>query len=612
MLEKPVTLHVRSQPINEILSEISRQTGIQFAYSPQAVDVSRPASVDAHSLPVKEVLRQLMDGRYEYKAVRKFIILRKSRVEIYSRTHAEQQPPHAEQPPPHAEQQPPHAEKTSHSYITNQRYVKKLCYTDSGTTPDGCLSTTNNQNSETMKKYLAAVALASAAGVGAQAQQPATVSAQLGKAGKEFIALVREVTDSTGQAVKMAANEIGRQASSLKPFGMPADTPPPAASGDSVRPIAFTICYPFSFPELSTERYAYRTSITYLFGVNGGVSGAEVGGGVNVNRRYMSGVQLAGLSNLSLGSVTGVQLAGVLNLAAGDTAKAQLAGVANVAQSAVFQSAGIANVACRTANVQLAGVANAAQSANVQLAGIANTSAQGNTSVQLAGIANAAQSANVQLAGIANASAQGNTSVQLAGIANATDTSRCQVGLVNVSRKAGVQVGLVNVCDTSVGVMVGLVNVAARGGLYELEIGADPVDQLNLTYRMGTKKFYTLAEFSYRRRDRRWLGGAGMGAQISLPRRWSLNVEGASQHVITSKMWQRGSVNLLAQARVTAAKQLSNHLAVFAGPTVYVYCTKLTNPNSVDLSSPYHIFSYRGNHFDAKAWAGFLLGVRIN
>jgi hypothetical protein len=642
-LDRPVTLHVRNQPIETILNEITRQAGVQFSYSPQAVDVSRTASIDAHSVTVRKALRQILGDAYEHKAVRNFIILRKSRVELSAL--------------PTPEQQPLNAEKTGLSYIANQQYVKKLCYTDSGTTSGGCLSNINNQTSKMMNKYLAAVALASVAGVSAQAQQPPAASEQLGKVRKEFIALVREVADSTRQAVKVAANEISRQASSLKTFGTfaaaqpdtspaaappaaaqpdappaappaaappdappaappaaaPPDTSPAAASGDNIHPIIFTMFYPFSFPELNTERYAYRTSFTLLYGVNSGVSGVELGGVVNVNRRYMSGVQLAGVGNLSVGNVTGTQLAGVVNLAVRDTAKAQLAGVANLAQSSRFQLAGVANAASHTAKVQIAGVANASAkgAADVQLAGIANA-ANHAAKVQLAGIANASVNgaANAQLAGIANAARS--AKLQLAGIANAADTSRCQVGMVNAARKAGVQVGLVNVCDTSGGVMVGLVNVARRGGLYELEIGTDPMNQLNLAYRMGAKKFYTFAELSCRWNERRWLSGVGLGTQITLPKSWSLNVEGASQNVLTSRFWERNGWNMLAHTRVTATKQLAKRFAVFAGPTFYVYCTKFTSSNSVELASPYHIFSVRGNHIATKAWIGLSLGVRIS
>ncbi|MDR3188415.1 MAG: STN domain-containing protein [Prevotellaceae bacterium] len=572
VLEKPVTLHARSQPVEEILNEISRQAGIQFSYSPQVVDVRRAASLEAHNLPVREALRLVLGGGYEYKTVRRFIILRKPRVEIY--------------PQPTPEPPPLSAGEMSYAYITNQRYVKKLYYTDSGATLDSCLIITNTKNSEVMKKYFTAIALAAAVSVSAQPQQPSAASGQLGKAGKELgkagkelgkagkelVALVVEVADSTAQAVKTAANEIVRQASSLKiaadtapptaaaPDTLPALTPPDTSAaapqpavplGDSVHPIIFTMLYPFSFPELHTERYGYRTSLTWLCGVNGGVSGAELGCGVNVNLRYMSGAQLAGVANLSLGSVTGTQLAGMANLAGKGTAKAQLTGMANVAQRANLQAAGIANAAQHSAKVQLAGIANVA------------------------------------------------------------DTSRCQVGLLNAARRAGVQVGLVNICDTSDGIMVGLVNVARRGGLYELEVSVALANQLNLAYRIGTKKFYTFAELSYQWDERLWLTGGGVGAQIALPKGWALNVEGLSQSVLSGRSWKNDGLNMLAQTRVAGSKQLAKHFAVFAGPTFSVYYTKPNKSGSIDLPVPYHLFRVNNSHIAAKAWVGFSVGVRI-
>ncbi|MDR1416523.1 MAG: hypothetical protein LBJ57_03770, partial [Prevotellaceae bacterium] len=372
---------MHSCPLEDILNEISRQTGIRFSYSPQAVDVSQLASLEAQDQPIKDVLQQALGGKYEYKITRKFAILQKSRVKINLS--------------PVAEPQGVEPKKMEYSYITNQRRVKKLCYTDGGTALDDCLIITNNKNSEVMKKRIVALMLATATGVSAQAQQPSTVSDKLGKAGKDFILLVEEVAAGTAQAVKIAAEEASRQASNLKiavaqnssdtasalkavPENQPesqqdssihaalkttgtlADTltsaqatadaiaadavptaaqPAAAACSDSVHPLSFTIFYPFSFPEVNTEKYVYDASFNCFYGVNSGVRGVELGGVLNINRRCMSGVQLAGVSNLSVGSVTGVQMAGVANLAARDTVATQMAGVANIAQSAVFQAA---------------------------------------------------------------------------------------------------------------------------------------------------------------------------------------------------------------------------------------------------------------------------------
>jgi hypothetical protein len=261
-----------------------------------------------------------------------------------------------------------------------------------------------------------------------------------------------------------------------------------------------------------------------------------------------------------------VQLAGIANLSAKSTTDAQLAGIVNVAQSAHFQGAGIANLAYNNGKVQVAG--------------------------------------------IANLSPQKKTYAQVAGIVNVADTSLFQAGLVNVARRSGVQVGLVNVCDTSEGVMVGLVNVARKGGLYEFEVSMELVNQINLAYRMGTRKFYTFAEVSYRWDDRLWLHGIGFGTQIPLSKGWGVGVEGLSQSVFEKRFWEHNGLNMLMQVRVAATKQLAEHFSVFAGPTFSVYCADYTNPAS--LTTPYHIFSYKGSRIATKAWVGFSVGVRVN
>jgi hypothetical protein len=625
-LEKTVTLSMYNRSLEDVLNEISRQTGIRFSYSPQAVDVSRITSLEAQRQPVKEILPLVLGGKYEYKITRNFAILRKAQVKINLSPEFEQRQ-HYE-----AERA---AEKVAYSYITNQQYVKNLCYTDSGTVGDGCpIITVNknfNQNSEVMKKYLAAIMLATTAttatatGVSAQAQQPSTVSEQLDKAGKEFISLVEGAVVSTAQAVKIAADEVRKRAlsmnaaaaysgsdtvSMLKVGPEPPSNPSvqvavaqaaaqeqPAAAAtatnrDTVRPVIFTFFYPFSFPELHTERHAYSASLSCFYGVNSGVREVELGGLVNINLRYMSGAQLAGVSNLSFGSVTGTQLAGIANLAVRDTAIAQLAGIANLAQSAGFQGAGIANAA-QSAGFQGAGIANAAQSAGFQGAGIANL----------------AQSAGFQGAGIANLAQS--AGFQLAGIANVASAPRFQAGLVNVAQRSGVQAGLVNVCDTSTGVMVGLLNIAKRGGLHELQVSAELANAISVAYRLGIPKCYTFWELSFRADDNLWLSGVGVGTQISLPKNWGINVEGLSQHALTKSFWKHGAINQLSQVRVLGYKRFAKYFAVFAGPALYVYHTNTKISGSVDLVAPYSIYAGQCGRTASKVWAGFSAGIRL-
>jgi hypothetical protein len=305
-------------------------------------------------------------------------------------------------------------------------------------------------------------------------------------------------------------------------------------------------------------------------------------------------------------------MAGVANLAARDTVATQMAGVANIAQSAVFQAAGVANLAYLNGKVQLAGISNlsAKNATEVQLAGITNVAQS--AAFQGAGVVNLAYyNGGVQLAGVANLSGKDATKTQVAGIANIADTSRCQIGLVNIARKAGVQVGLVNVCDTSDRVMVGLVNIARKGRLSELEISAGLVDNISVAYRLGTTKLYTFAELSHYFDGSLWLLGAGLGTQIPLSKSWGINVEGVSQSVLTCDLWKHDTFNHLSQARVLGYKRFAKYFAVFVGPTFYCYNANTGRSQSADLKAPYSIFSSQHGRIATKAWIGFSVGVRL-
>jgi len=524
-LDAKITLCVSNRPLSVILDSVSRQSGLRFSYSSSAVDVSQAFSLCVKNRPAEEVLQLLLKDRYEYKLMRRYIILQKSQVKIVPVQNRDNQ-----------------VKKEELDYITNQVYVKNLCYTDSGTVLGSCLSAITIKNDEAMKKRLAILMLATATTASAQAQ----------------------AQDST----------------------LP----------DSVRPILFSIFYPFSYPDLHAEKYTYKFSFNLYAGYNGGVTGCELGAGANINRHTMSGVQIAGAVNASFGRVTGVQIANFVNFAAKDTAAAQLSGVVNVAQSSRFQGAGIANAAYGNGQVQLAG--------------ISNLSVKGNSAAQLAGIANAAMQANVQISGIANASG-GNNAVQISGIANAADTSNCQLGLVNVARKAGTQVGLINVCDTSSGVMIGLVNVAHRGSLRQLEVSSSS-QSVNVAGRMGTKKFYTFLELSHCYENSLWMHGIGFGTQVELPKKFGMNVEALFQNV-SDKPFVSEDFNGLSQLRVVLYKQLAKHFSLFTGPVLYVYNSEhLEDGKSINFKVPsYSIYSDKGGRVSTDVWLGVTAGVRF-
>ncbi len=655
--QKEITINAQNQTLESVLDEISRQTEINFSYSSSSIDVSQLVSINVQNQPMEDVLQQLLGDKYEYKIKRKHIILKKSKVKKGITL------------PPVEQIITTHKEE--YNYITNQVYVKKICYSDSGTVLGDCPIITNEQKNEVMKKQLAILMLTIATTANAQTQDSTlTTKEQLSKAGKEFTNFVVEAANSTVQAVKIAADEIGKQTAAIKVSNTNNSTtstndnpaveitaddsadedadeqpvivaenaqasdsesiqdalkvvPEPTqteaktknvnqeksiAATDSVHPFLFTLFYPFSFPELHPEKNTYNVSLNLLWGYNGGVKGAELGWIANVNRYEMSGFQGAGVVNASFGSVTGVQLAGVVNFAAKDTTAVQISGVVNSAQSARFQAAGVANANYGNGDVQMSGIVNFSAKGNsaVQLGGVVNVA---NTAdVQIAGITNAALQSDVQVSGVANASG-GRNVTQISGIANVTDTSSFQLGLVNIARKAGTQIGLVNVCDTAGGIMLGLVNVARKGALRQFEVSSS-LSSMNVAYRMGARKFYTFLEVGYGYENKAWMYGLGLGSQIDFPKKYGMNIEALFQNVSVD-VFRSESFNGLSQVRVVGYKQLAKHFTVFAGPAMYIYNSKLSGSNPVDFKAPYTIYSHTGNSYSTAMWLGLSAGIRF-
>lgn len=87
--------------------------------------------------------------------------------------------------------------------------------------------------------------------------------------------------------------------------------------------------YPVGSNGQSTA-YSSNFSFNYIFGMNGGVNGFEMGGVANHNKGDVAGAQIAGISNSTVGDVTGVQLAGIANVTKGSTKGVQISGIANV------------------------------------------------------------------------------------------------------------------------------------------------------------------------------------------------------------------------------------------------------------------------------------------
>src|SRR5690606_15194551 len=99
-----------------------------------------------------------------------------------------------------------------------------------------------------------------------------------------------------------------------------------------------------------------------------------------------------------------------------------------------------------------------------------------------------------QIGGIVNGVNRNLNGVQIAGIVNTvrSDMRGLQVSLFNQAKtNKGLQVGLINVSDSSNGAAIGLFNFV-KHGYKALELSANEVFFLNLTFKSGADHFYTI------------------------------------------------------------------------------------------------------------------------
>lgn len=188
---------------------------------------------------------------------------------------------------------------------------------------------------------------------------------------------------------------------------------------------------------LRSNEITNKMSINLLWGTNGGVDGMEVGGLVNNVKKDVHGVQVAGLGSSVGGKVSGTQVAGLFNISRDSLSGVQASGLINIAGPATaVQAAGLSNITAGDfTGVQAAGLFNisAGKADGLQASGLFNYSG-GKTKTQIASLFNIA--GDVQ---IGQASALFNVGKKVGGfqvaLVNVADTvSGMPVGLINIIR----------------------------------------------------------------------------------------------------------------------------------------------------------------------------------
>lgn len=123
------------------------------------------------------------------------------------------------------------------------------------------------------------------------------------------------------------------------------------------RPAQFTFFYLLGSNGVVSPQYSNSFSLNAIAGINGGVSGVEIGGVLNYNHNEVTGAQVGGVANINRSNSRGALIAGALNFT-GDNSHGFLLSTINVAAAEFtgFQL-GVINITKKLNGVQL-GVIN--------------------------------------------------------------------------------------------------------------------------------------------------------------------------------------------------------------------------------------------------------------
>lgn len=379
------------------------------------------------------------------------------------------------------------------------------------------------------------------------------------------------------------------------------------------RPFQFT----FLFPPLSTNginnvNIVNDVSLNLFLGVSGGVEAFEAGLFMNIDRYYMHGVQLAGFGNMVGRDIQGAQLAGFYNVAGLNTHGFQGAGFVNVSGTDVqgAQAAGFVNVA--GANVK-----------GAQAAGFVNVTGDSLQGFQGAGFVNVSNKAKkgVQAAGLGNVTVSGHSHFQGAGFFNIADEveGAQAAGFVNVAGKVkGLQLaGFLNICDSIEGVPLAFISVVKQNGFRKFSFSVSEIQYANLSYKMGVKHLYNIYSFGKPFGPAsKWMFGGGLGGEIDLTEKMSLNIEGT----VHQELWIGNSaspyfmyidrLNLYNSLKFLFGWSVDDKVDLHVGPTFNVSVAH-TNPDFGVLDwneiAPYAFYNRTNTNFEqtnVQIWVG--------
>lgn len=253
----------------------------------------------------------------------------------------------------------------------------------------------------------------------------------------------------------------------------------------------------------------------------------------------------------------------------------------------------------------------------VEMGGVFNIEKKDVKGVQAAGIVNivGGRVQGVQMAGSHNIVLDSLKGLQMAGVCNtARQVSGVQIaGVINITRRLkGLQIGIVNIADTSDGYSIGLVNLS-RNGIREFSMFADEASPLNLAFRSGNAKLYSILLIGYdpSKDHRTYRYGFGLGHRFRLNKTLSLDPELTNEHLAVGSWDNFKYSNDLYKLSLDLHARLSRHFAISGGPSLNFYHLDKKLQGNILTPPVYKGYPTWSSSDNVTGWIGWRVNVNF-
>ncbi|WP_119079863.1 LA_2272 family surface repeat-containing protein [Chitinophaga alhagiae] len=599
-LSKTVSVKVVRQPVDTVLSMLSRQSQGAISYIGSPFRRDSLVTLTMLNKPLKQVLDQLFQGRMQYVESGDNIILQRAEAQrerhyVISGTVRDRRSGVAIQ----------NASIYEHSNLTSTftdgegRFHLRL--RDRGRLPSVQLTVS--------KEFYLDTALYVMPGFDRE------ISVSIAPAPpvqlREFT--VTDGVEKTWLGKRLLSSTLRRQTQNISRFF-------------AEKPIQSSLVPSLGSHGKMAGQVVNKFSLNIVGGYAAGLDGVEVAGGFNINKKDVQYAQVAGLFNMVGGHMKGAQATGGMNRIMKSARGAQAAGIANIVDSSLTgaqaagginksggnsqgaQVAGLANVSYGDfSGMQAAGGLNTirGQAAGAQVSGLSNFNEGQLTGIQVTGGLNhtKGQVSGLQIAGIYNSSGGDLGGLQLAGAANRINGSSrgMQLGLFNYARHlGGLQFGLINVADSSTGTSIGLVNIVRKNGYYKVTLSSSDLLPVQIAVKTGRRQFYSMLVAG--KDGHQHSLGFGIGREFTLYKNLLLTTELVQQTVFGNAWEIHATVGRLLPL---LNYRLTPWLAIQAGPALSI------GEYSIEQPAPGKGYPSFANGDGFTGWLGWQAGITL-